>query len=159
MVWNKKWQNYLFISVILAFFAVFCLVDGTTAEEKSKEEKSKKEESTFELPKNVLSIEKENTFPNVTEDSELLEASKETKELLQANKVKVENPEVIKMLNESAINPSPISIGYRATIFLGRWPLYYESENTSVTWDYQAIKDRKSTRLNSSHVAISYAVF
>src|SRR5699024_12356897 len=103
MVWNKKWQNYLFISVILAFFAVFCLVDGTTAEEKSKEEKSKKEEYTFELQKNVLSIEKENTFPNVTVDSELLEARIETTEILQDNQVLDTNTEDYILRTESTI--------------------------------------------------------
>src|SRR5690625_2198177 len=78
----------------------------------------------------------------MTEDMELIEPSKETKELLQAKKVKIDNPDVIKMLNESVINPSPIAIGYRANIYLGRWPLYYESENTSVIWDYQEINEQ-----------------
>src|SRR5690625_6352165 len=53
-------------------------------------------------------IQKENTFNNVGEDTELLEPSKATKSLLKDSNMKVNNPDVIKMLNESSIQPSPI---------------------------------------------------
>src|SRR5690606_39486756 len=36
---------------------------------------------------------------------------------------------------------------------------YYREENVEVQNGYLTITDRKSTRLNSSHVKISYAVF
>ncbi len=131
-----KRRTIVFICLIILWIGSLDSSQLVHADKKSKKED--KEES-FTLPKNVLSIQKENTFPNVTEDMELIEPSKATKELLQANKVKIENPDVIKMLNESVITPSPLAIGYRANIYLGRWPLYYESENTSVIWDYQEI--------------------
>src|SRR5690625_5010476 len=37
--------------------------------------------------------------------------------------------------------------------------LYYDHDLFNGAWLYQLIRDRKSTRLNSSHVANSYAVF
>src|SRR5699024_8526969 len=95
------------------------------------------------MKKNILNIQKENTFNNVGEDTELLEPSKATKSLLKDSNMKVNNPDVIKMLNESSIQPSPISIGYRASIYLGRWPLNYESNKTSITWDYEEINNNK----------------
>nr|WP_318036143.1 YfkD family protein [Halobacillus salinarum] len=32
-----------------------------------------------------------------------------------------------------------LAIGYRAEIFLGRWPLAYESKETNINWEYQEI--------------------
>lgn len=112
-----------------------------TPEVESAKDKKQSDKKTFSLPDNVLSIQKENTFPNVTEDIELIEPSKETKQLLEEGDVKIANSDVIKMLNETVINPSPLAIGYRATIYLGRWPLRYESESTSVIWDYQKVNN------------------
>lgn len=123
---------------LFSMMAVFA-VDTPFVDGAEKKKKSKKTE--FTLPENVRSIQKENTFPNVTEEIELLEPSEETKQLLKESDVKIANSEVIKMLNESVINPSPLAIGYRATIYLGRWPLRYESESTSTIWDYQLIND------------------
>ena len=102
-------------------------------------EKNKGKEDAFKLPKNVLSISKANTFPNTSEDFEVIEPSEMTKELLEDINIPIENPDLIKLLNESTIKPTPIAFGYRASIYLGRWPLHYTSENTSVIWDYQPI--------------------
>src|SRR5690625_831670 len=105
-----KKRNIVFICLAMLFISTLYSAQMAYADKKSEKE------TTFTLPKNVLSIQKENTFPNVTEDMELIEPSKETKELLQAKKVKIDNPDVIKMLNESVITPSPLAIGYRANI-------------------------------------------
>ncbi len=43
------------------------------------------------------------------------------------------------MLNETTIKPSPIAIGYRGMVFLGRWALNYDSKETSTNWEYQKI--------------------
>src|SRR5690625_7095866 len=93
---NKR--KYLLALIMLVFVCLLPL-QGVAAE-KEKE----KQKNDFKIPSHVLSIAKENTFPNSTEDQEVVEPSKLTKILLD---------EV----------------------------------------------DRKSTRLNSSHVATSYAVF
>src|SRR3712207_7667251 len=44
--------------------------------------------------------------------------------------------------------------------FTGNWSgQWYNQDNSVWFGDYQMITDRKSTRLNSSHANISYAVF
>src|SRR5690625_7896660 len=86
-----------------------------------------------------MSITKTNTFPNTPEDLEVIEPSQGTKELLEDVDIAIENPELIKLINESVIRPSPLAIGYRANVFLGRCPLHYKYESTSINWDYQQV--------------------
>lgn len=107
------------------------------AEEGKKDENKKKD--PFEVPSHVLDITKENTYPNATEDQEVIEPSELTKELIEESKIEISNPDLIKLLNETTLNPSPIAIGYRGMVYLGRWPLNYESLETSVNWEYQKI--------------------
>ncbi len=97
------------------------------------------ENKEMEIPSHVLNISKENTYPNSTEDQEVIEPSELTQELLDELSVAIENPDLIKMLNETSINPSPISIGYRGMIYLGRWALNYNSEESNINWEYQQI--------------------
>lgn len=91
------------------------------------------------IPSHVLDVSKENTFPNAREDEEIVEASDLTKELIENVDIAIENPELIKILNESMIKPSPVAIGYRGMVYLGRWPLNYESLESNVNWEYQLI--------------------
>src|SRR5690625_5674748 len=86
-----------------------------------------KDKKEYEVPSHVLTIHKENTFPNTSEDQEMIEPSALTIELLDPLEITIENPRLIKLLNETNVKPSPISFGYRAEIYLGRWPLYYEA--------------------------------
>lgn len=102
-----------------------------------KEKEQPKE--TYDIPSHVLDISKENTFPNTTEDQEVVEPSKLTKNLIDELSIPIENPDLIKMLNETSIKPSPVGIGYRGMIFIGRWPLNYRSQDTTVNWEYQKI--------------------
>jgi len=119
----------------------------------AKNENSKKEEkSTFTLPKNVLSLEKANTHPNTTMQLEMVEPSNSTKELMESVDISIENIHLIKLLNETSIKPSPIAIGYRGSIYLGRWPLTYQSESTTVIWDYQKINENKLNNKNGQAV-------
>ncbi|WP_044477008.1 YfkD famly protein [Oceanobacillus massiliensis] len=99
----------------------------------------KKPENDIEIPNHVLNISKENTYPNSTEDQEVIEPSELTQELLDGVSMPIENPDLIKMLNETTIKPSPISIGYRGMIYLGRWALNYNSEESNINWEYQQI--------------------
>ncbi|WP_186576782.1 YfkD famly protein [Aquibacillus kalidii] len=92
-----------------------------------------------ELPSHVLNISKENTYPNSTKDEMILEPSDLVKDLIDEADVEIENPDLIKMLNESSIKPSPIAFGYRGMIYLGHWPLSYKSNETNVNWEYQEI--------------------
>ncbi|MCF3943630.1 YfkD family protein [Oceanobacillus alkalisoli] len=116
-----------------AFFIILAFPVVLFAEEK------KETEENFEIPSHVLDISKENTVQNDDSDNEVVEASEETRELLESTSVAIENSELIQQLNESSIKPSPIGIGYRGEIYLGRWPLQYESLETGVNWEYQAI--------------------
>jgi hypothetical protein len=101
--------------------------------------KKAKEDQAYQIPSSVMNIAKENTYPNPTQDLPYLQPSELTKELLETSKIKIENPNLIRMLNETAINKSPFSIGMRATIYLGEWPLNYESTETAPNWQYQKI--------------------
>jgi hypothetical protein len=93
----------------------------------------------FKIPNSVIDISKENTYPNPTQDLPYLQPSELAQELINSSKVKIENPELIKMLNESSIGKSPLAFGHRATIYLGQWPLRYESTETSTNWEFQKI--------------------
>src|SRR5699024_4433667 len=115
-------------------------------------EKKKQKENEYSVPKNVLSISKTNTFPNITEDVEIIEPSKETKSMVEETKPAIQNPDLISLLNETTIKPSPISFGYRASIYLGRWPLHYQSEETSVIWDYHNINKNELNNVEGAEV-------
>lgn len=121
----------------LFIIMIFTLALLTPVHSFAKEKKEQDDKLT--IPEHVLPISKENTFPNSAEDQEVVEPSKLTKDLLEDVDIPVENPELIKQLNESSIKTSPIAIGYRGMVFLGRWPLHYESENTTVNWEYQKV--------------------
>ncbi|MFF2500852.1 YfkD family protein [Peribacillus sp. NPDC058075] len=91
------------------------------------------------IPPSVLNIAKENTYPNPTQDLPMLQPSKLAEQLIDSSDIKIENPELIHMLNESAIAKAPLAFGYRATIYLGHWALNYESSETAPNWEYQKI--------------------
>jgi hypothetical protein len=101
--------------------------------------KDKQPHQQVKIPNSVLNITKENTYPNPTQDMPTLQPSELTKELIESSKVKIENPELIRMLNETTVNSTPFAVGYRAIIYLGQWPLNYESSETAPNWEYQKI--------------------
>ncbi|MFX3625521.1 MAG: YfkD family protein [Ectobacillus sp.] len=101
----------------------------------AKEQKS----AAVKIPPSVLDISKENTYPNPTQDLPRLQPSELAKSLLETSKIPIENPDLIRMLNETSISNAPLAVGYRAKIYLGQWPLHYESAETTVNWEYQQI--------------------
>lgn len=109
--------------------------------------KEKKEQNRYEIPDHVLTIDKENTYPNETEDETIIEPSEFTKQLLESSDVRVKNPDLIQMLNETNIRPTPFSFGYRGDIYLGRWALNYESTETTINWEYQKINENELNNL------------
>ncbi|AST94192.1 hypothetical protein BC6307_01335 [Sutcliffiella cohnii] len=121
---------------MLVFMLMFIIAPSAHSAEKGQEDK---QQGKVQIPSSVLDISKENTYPNPTEDIPYLQPSELTQELIDSSNVKIENPQLIKMLNESNISPSPVALGYRATIYLGQWPLYYDSAETNVNWEYQKI--------------------
>jgi hypothetical protein len=124
------------LQLLFILLLSFGLVTGAHAQEAAK---GKTDEKAIVVPNSVLDISKDNTYPNPAEDVPYLQPSELTQELINSSNVKIENPNLIKIMNESSINPSPVAIGYRATIYLGQWPLYYESNETNVNWEYQKI--------------------
>ncbi|RDW20846.1 hypothetical protein CWR48_04355 [Oceanobacillus arenosus] len=114
------------------------------------EEKEKTKVDSFAIPNHVLNISKENTFPNSADDQEIIEPSELTQELLDGIKVAVDNPDLIKLLNETSIKPSPVGIGYRGMIYLGRWPLNYDSKETTINWEYQSINTNELNNLGGN---------
>lgn len=114
--------------------------------------KEETEQKGLTLPKNIISITKSNTFPNSFEETEEIEPSEFTKALIATTDIKVNNPIFIRLLNESFVRPSPIAFGYRAEIYLGRWPLHYESQDSSIIWDYQQINENELNNVSGDVV-------
>ncbi|MCL7749348.1 YfkD famly protein [Halalkalibacter alkaliphilus] len=123
--------------VIIAFLAIFLLAASTNVF--AEGEGKKEEEKGFKIPDSVLKISKENTYTNPTQDLPYLQPSELAKELLDSAGVTIENPDLIRILNESTINDSKLALGFRASIYLGEWPLAYESDGTEVNWEYQKV--------------------
>ncbi|PEQ56120.1 YfkD famly protein [Bacillus cereus] len=91
------------------------------------------------MPSSVLNISKDNTFPNDAQDLPRLQPSKFAQELLKTANIKIENPDLIRMFNETTISNAPLAVGYRAKIYLGQWALHYESVDTSINWEYKQV--------------------
>lgn len=127
----KKWSYAI---VIVFLFTLLSSAPITNAE--NKEEQPIK---ALQIPDSVLTITKENTYPNPTQDLPTLQPSELTEELIKTARVKIENPNLIRMLNESTVNSTPFALGYRAVIYLGQWALNYESTETASNWEYQKI--------------------
>lgn len=122
----------------LCLFIMLIFLPSTFANQKKVQSVQPKVEK-YHVPGSVKNIAKENTYPNPTQDMPLLQPSELTQKLLDSSKVKIENPDLIKMLNETTINSTPFALGYRAVIYLGQWPLNYESTETAPNWEYQKI--------------------
>jgi len=124
-----------FLVIFILFVIMFSISLPIFAEEK--------EEEAFDIPDHVLKIAKENTYPNSAEDQEVVEPSQLTKQLIDDVDTSIENPELIKVLNETSLSPSPIGIGYRGMVYLGRWALSYHSLDTTVNWEYQQVNSNE----------------
>lgn len=99
----------------------------------------KEETKGSDIPNYVLTISKENTYPNPTQDLPQLQPSELASELLDTANVTIDNPELIRILNESMIKGNKFAFTLNASIYLGQWPLAYESNETSVNWEYQKV--------------------
>ncbi|WNB94035.1 YfkD family protein [Bacillus sp. NEB1478] len=111
----------------------------------------------IKVPGSVLSISKENTYPNSAQDLPYLEPSKLAKSMLKTSEVPITNPDLIRLLNESSINASKVAFWYRAKIYLGQWPLSYQSTETTVNWEHQQINTNRLDNRGAKSVAkLSY---
>lgn len=93
------------------------------------------------IPSHVQSIENENTGVQLNRD--LLEVTSDelTEDLLAKSEFEITNPHLIEQLNATDVNRSFFTFGYSSEVYLGRWPLSYQSKETSVNWAYQKIND------------------
>ncbi len=124
----------------IAIIGIFSLLCGhPIAIRAAKESETQQQINSIKIPDNVVQITKENTYPNPSQDLPYLQPSNLTSKLFASANVKIENPELIRILNESSIAKAPFALGYRATIYLGHWALNYKSEETSPNWEYQKI--------------------
>lgn len=137
----KRISKVLWLVIFCYGFMLIAPTDGLIAKNKS-----------LTLPDSVLSIEKTNTYSNTAEDIEIVEPNSFTKDLLEKTDLNIGNPELIKILNESTIKTTPISFGYDANIYLGRWPLHYQSENTTIIRDYMHINSNELSNRGKSEV-------
>ncbi|WP_100331980.1 YfkD family protein [Bacillus xiapuensis] len=123
------------IRLLLAAAAVFAFTGlGEFAAAAKKEDKP-----SLPIPPSVKDLSQDNTYLNEEQELSDLQPSELTKELLSTSKAKITNPRLIRMLNETSVNKSLFSIGMRATVFLGEWPLSYSSDETSANWEYQKV--------------------
>ena len=133
-------QLYQLLILILTFCAITVLNETVSFADRTVQGEVKREEAAkYKIPDSVLNIAKDNTYPNPSQDMPQLQPSELTKELLDTSKVKIENPDLILMLNETSITKPMVAIGHKATIYLGKWPLNYESKETALNWEYQKI--------------------
>ncbi|RKL66157.1 hypothetical protein CR203_16495 [Salipaludibacillus neizhouensis] len=102
-------------------------------------EEAENEDNPNKIPESALEISKENTYPNSAVDLPNLQPSTLAKNLLESSEVDIDNPELIKMMNESTVKGSKLAIGMNVSIYLGHWPLSYKSEETNLNWNYEKI--------------------
>ncbi|KGP72073.1 YfkD famly protein [Pontibacillus yanchengensis] len=136
---------------IKSFVIVLCILFTITPVLVNAEDvKEDKSSGKGKVPSHVLNISKENTYPNSTQDQTVLEPSDLTRELLEESEVTINNPELMKMLNETSLKPSPVAIGYRGMVYMGHWPLNYETKETSINWQYQKINQNQLNNMGGN---------
>ena len=131
----------MFKKITIMLLSLVLMLPIMTYAEKAKEKGEEKlpKSKLVTIPNSVMNITKENTYPNPVQDVPKLQPSELTQELIDSSKVKIDNPELIRMLNETTVNSTPFALGYKAIVYLGQWPLNYESTETAPNWEYQKI--------------------
>ncbi|MBB6455384.1 hypothetical protein HNQ94_003884 [Salirhabdus euzebyi] len=124
-----------YLSFIIMVLVIATVLPSTVF---AKEEPTDRKDEG-KIPSHVLNISKENTYPNSSKDQTVLEPNELAKELIKSADIDISNPKLIKMLNESTLKPSKLAFGYRGEIYLGYWPLNYQSDESNVNWEYQQI--------------------
>lgn len=98
-----------------------------------------------QVPSHVQSIEAENNADQVTRELPEIEAEELTEEWLEKLEVNITNPHLIEQLNRTEVNDSLFAFGYSSEVYLGRWPLFYQSKETAVNWAYQKVNENYIT--------------
>lgn len=100
---------------------------------------NQEKEAKIEIPDYVVHIAKDNTYKIPIEKNKKIKANEMTKGIMENSRVEIHNPFLIQLLNESKMKNAPFAIGYEAKIYLGEWPIRYESKDTNVNWYYQKV--------------------
>jgi hypothetical protein len=123
----KKYVSILFLGLIL----ILSFHPAAEAQ-KGTEKSAKQPPKAIAVPNSVLNVTKENTYPNPAQDMPTLQPSELTQQLIDSSKVKIENPDLIRMLNETSVSstpshldtgPSSISVSGRLIMSLLKPPL------------------------------------
>lgn len=93
------------------------------------------------IPSHVQSVEDENTVEQKSREVVETEAEGLAKEWLEKSDIDITNPHFIEQLNGTDVNRSIFAFGYSSEVYLGRWPLTYQSTGSSVNWAYQKVND------------------
>lgn len=136
--------------VLLKAFLIVTMMTGWTGEGFAAAGK-------LRIPDSVKDISRQNTYPNPDMDPEYVQPSPATLELFKTANYEIENPNLIRLLNETSIQSSKLAIGFKANIYLGNWALNYESKETSVNWEYkQANMNKWDNRGGNETVELTY---
>jgi hypothetical protein len=119
-------QHFL-VKLLLLFAVLFCGTSDLATEASDK----------LKVPDTVKDISRQNTYPNPDMDPEYVQPSPFTIHLMKTTNYSIENPNLIRLLNETTITDSKLSFGFQANVYLGNWALNYESKETSVNWEYK----------------------
>lgn len=92
--------------------------------------------ANVQIPDTVKNISRQNTYPNADTIPERVQPSQGTLSLLETTDFTIDNPNLIRMLNESTLKNSFLAIGARSSIYLGNWALSYQSKETIPNWEY-----------------------
>lgn len=107
----------------------------------------------LKIPETVRDISRQNTYPNPDMDPEYVQPSASTLELFKTTSYGIENPNLIRLLNETSIQNSKLAFGFKANIYLGNWALNYESKETSVNWEYKEANVNKLDNRGATETA------
>jgi len=123
--------------VLIAFFLIFSFGIGQNVGIANAST------GKLKIPDSVKDISRQNTYPNPDMDPEYVQPSASTLELFKTTEYEIENPNLIRLLNETSIQTSKLAIGFKANIYLGNWALHYDSKETSVNWEYKEANSNK----------------
>lgn len=94
-----------------------------------------------QIPSHVQSIEQENTAQQKNREFIDVERTALTQKWIEESDLKITNPYLINQLNETEVKRSFFAFSYSSEVYLGRWPLFYQSTESSVNWNYQKINN------------------
>ncbi|SDC05910.1 YfkD-like protein [Pelagirhabdus alkalitolerans] len=100
----------------------------------------------------IISVESFNTEESPKTDTKEVEKEEWVKEVISEIDEPITNPYLIDQLNQTTIHQPFFSFGSRSEVFLGRWVLNYQSDDTETNWLYQNINENELTNDRAHYV-------